>query len=155
MEALDQRPAARVLVWIECLERMAVAPQEALQSQHVAAAGASDDDRSAGAALEQSDAAQDQRAHDALAELGLGDEQRAQLLGRNDQRLDRLRSMRVDQCRARRQRGKLAHEAAGRMRDDRCGAPPPSCCVMSTLPDRMMVSPRPTSPARTSASPAP
>ncbi len=100
MEALDQRPAARVVLGIERLERMAVAPQEALQPQHVAAAGASDDDRSAGAGLEQPHAAQDQRAHDALAKLGLGDEQRAQLLGRNDQRLDGLDRETVDQGRA-------------------------------------------------------
>ena len=41
-----------------------------------------DQHRPAGAGLDQPDAAQDQRAHDALAEVGLGDDQRAQLLRR-------------------------------------------------------------------------
>ena len=58
---------------------MAVAPQEALQPQHVAAAGASDDDRPARAGLEQPHAAQDQRAHDGLAEFGRADQQGPQV----------------------------------------------------------------------------
>ena len=42
--------------------------------------GSADQHRAARAGLDQRDAAQDQRAHDALAEIGLGDDQRAQLL---------------------------------------------------------------------------
>ena len=61
---------------VEPLMRMAVARQEAFEPQHVAVVGAADDHRPARAGLEQADAAQDQRAHDALAELGLRDQQR-------------------------------------------------------------------------------
>ncbi len=56
-----------------------------------------DQHRAADAALDQADPAQDQRAHDALAELGLGDQQRAQFLRRDQQRLDVALGMAVDQ----------------------------------------------------------
>ena len=74
---------------IEALVRMAVAAEEVDQPEHVAVAVAADDHRAAAAALDQADAAQDQRAHDPLAKLGLGDQQRAQPVGRDDERLDR------------------------------------------------------------------
>jgi len=45
-------------------------------------------DRPARAFFDQRDAAQDQRAHDALAEFGFRDDQRAQPDGRNQQRID-------------------------------------------------------------------
>ena len=61
---------------------MAVAGEETLQPQHVGIVGAADDHRPAGAGLQQADAAQDQRAHDALAELGLLHQQVAQPIGR-------------------------------------------------------------------------
>ena len=75
MEALDQRPGFRVGLGVERLMRMAVAAEKALQAKHVAVVGAADDDRPAGAGLEQSDAPQDQSAHDPLAELRLRDQQ--------------------------------------------------------------------------------
>ena len=78
MEALDQRLGLGVDVGIEQLLRMTVAAQKALQPQHVAIVGAADDDRAAGAGLQQPDAAEDQRPHDALAELGFGNQQGAQ-----------------------------------------------------------------------------
>ena len=59
----------------------------------------------ADAALDQADSAQDQRAHDALAEIGFGDQQRAQLVRRNQQRLDVTLGAAVDQRDA---AGKLA-----------------------------------------------
>ena len=58
------------------------------------------------AALDQIDPAQDQRAHDALAEFGLRDQQRAQLIRRNQQRFDVALGMAVDQ-----------REAAGKLAD--------------------------------------
>ena len=51
--------------------RLAVAGQKTLQAQHVAIVRVADDDRPARAALQQTDTAQDQRPHDALAETGL------------------------------------------------------------------------------------
>ncbi len=62
---------------------------------------------------EQAHAAQDQRAHDALAELGLGDEQGAQLRRRDDDDLDRLARDGVDQRRTAAKLRQLTHEAAG------------------------------------------
>ena len=56
----------------------------------------SDDDRPAGGAFQQADAAQDQGAHDALAEICLLHHEVAQSLGGNDQRLDRLARLDVD-----------------------------------------------------------
>ena len=68
--------------------RMAVAREETLQAQHVAMFGVTDDDRAADAAFEQPHTAQDQRPHDAFAEIGLFDHQIAQPPRRHDQRFD-------------------------------------------------------------------
>ena len=100
MKALDQGLRARIGLWIEALMRMPVAGQEAFETKNIAVIGAADDDRAAGAGLEQADPAQDQGAHDALAELGLFDQQIAQPARRNDDRLDRFRGNGVDQGRA-------------------------------------------------------
>ena len=69
---------------------MTVAAEKTLKPQHIAVLGAADDDRSACSRLQDGDAAQDQRAHDALAKLGFRNHQRPQPLRRNDERLDRL-----------------------------------------------------------------
>ena len=68
---------------------MAVAAEKIDQPQHVAVLVMADDHRTTGARLDQPDTPQDQGAHDPLAELGLGDQQRAQLLGGDDQRFNR------------------------------------------------------------------
>ena len=56
-----------------------------------------DQHRAADAALDHADPAQDQRAHDALAEIGFGNQQRAQSLRRNQERLDVALGVAVDQ----------------------------------------------------------
>ena len=76
---------------------MAVAPEKILQPRHVAERVGADQHRAADAALDQADPAQDQRAHDALAEIGFGDQQRPQLLRRDQQRFDIALGMAVDQ----------------------------------------------------------
>jgi hypothetical protein len=58
--------------------RLPVARQESCEPQHARVALGSDDQGAREAALQQTDAAQDQGAHDALAELGLHDENVAQ-----------------------------------------------------------------------------
>ena len=70
------------------------------------------DDRSAGAAFEQADTAQDQRPHDPLAEIGLLHHQIAQPLRGDDERLHRLDRLRVDQRGAGRKLRQFADEAA-------------------------------------------
>ena len=64
--------------------------KKAFETQNIAIIGAADDYRAAGAGLEQANPAQDQGAHDALAELGLFDHQIAQPPRRDDERLDRF-----------------------------------------------------------------
>ena len=118
MEALDQRLGFGVDVGIEQLLRMAVAAQKDLQPQHVAIVGATDDDRAAGAGLQQPDAAEDQGAHDALAELGLGNQQGAQPVRRDDQGLHRVLRGDVHQRRPSGQLRELAYEFAGPMADN-------------------------------------
>jgi hypothetical protein len=54
---------------------MAVAAKKALQPQHVSVLRAADDHRSARSRLEDGDAAKDERAHDALTQLRLCDQQ--------------------------------------------------------------------------------
>ena len=99
--------------------RLPVAAQEGLQPDDVGDVRRADQHRAAGAGLDQADAAQDQRAHDALAELGLGDQQPAQVLGLDHQRLDVALGVAVDQGRASRQRADLGQELAGPLIDDR------------------------------------
>lgn len=67
---------------------MPVPAQEAVEPQDIAIARPADDDR-ARAAFDQPDPAQDERAHDPLAQLGLGHQQRPQLFGGDDQHLHR------------------------------------------------------------------
>ena len=70
--------------------RMVVAAQEVLQAQELRGIRLAHEHGTAGAGFEQPDPAQDQRADDALAEGGLGDDQRAQLRRRHEERLDIL-----------------------------------------------------------------
>ena len=88
---------------IEPLVRVAVAREKAFQPQHIGVIGSADDDRSAGAASQQPDAAQDQGPHDPLAELGFLDQQIAQPARRNHQDFDGLSRHTVDQRRPTRQ----------------------------------------------------
>ena len=118
VKAFDQRLGACIAVGIEHAVRLAVAGEETLQSQHVGAAAMPDDDRAGRPALQQPDAAQDQRPHDALAELGLLHHQVAQPLRANHQRLDRLDRVGVDQGWSGRQLRQLADKLAGPVRDD-------------------------------------
>ena len=104
--------------------------------------------------FDQADAAQDQRAHDPLAELGLGDQQGAQPVGRDRDRLDVGQRLRVDQRRPARQLGELAHEIAALVGDDVRRARRRSCWVTSTSPDRISIRPGPGLADRASMSPA-
>jgi len=91
---------------------LAVALQETLQPQALGAFGRAQDDGAGGTLLDQRDAAQDQRANDALAEIGLGDDQRAQTRGAEQQDLDRTVGDDVDERGAARERSHFAGEVA-------------------------------------------
>ena len=67
---------------IELVVRMPVAREKPREPQDVRTARATDDHRSADAALEQADPAQDEGAHDALAQLRLPHEQIPQPVAR-------------------------------------------------------------------------
>jgi hypothetical protein len=97
---------------------VAVAVEEALQPQHVRIPPAPDDHR-ARAGLDQAHAAEDQGAHDPLAELRLGDEHGPQPLGREGKRLDGGPGDGVHQGRQPRELGQLAHERARPVGHDR------------------------------------
>ena len=99
--------------------RIAVAGEKALQADDAARIRRPDQHRTAGAALDQADAAQDQRAHDALAEIGLGDQQRAQALRRNQQRFDLALGMAVDQRDPAGELADLGEKLARSLVDDR------------------------------------
>ena len=76
-----------ILIGIDHAEGNPVAFEEVRQPRHVRGLERPDEHRASEADLDQRHAAQDERAQDALAELGLGDEQRPQRLRRNDDRL--------------------------------------------------------------------
>lgn len=118
MKMPDQRFRAWIAVGIERPVRLAAAAQKPLQPQRVAIAGRADDDRPARAAFQQTDAAQDQRPHDPLAEACLLHHQVAQPLRGNDEGLDRLFGLGIDQRRTAGKLRKLADEIARTMGDD-------------------------------------
>ncbi len=118
VELLDEGPCLGIGFGIEALVGMAVAAQEVLQPQHVAAARVADNDRAAATGLDQPNAAQNEGAHDALAKLGFRDQERTQPVGRNDKRVHLVFGNGVDQSRAPGKLRQLAHERAGPMRDD-------------------------------------
>ena len=104
---------------IEQMMRLAVARQEILQPRHVAKRCRPDQHRAAGAALDQADPAQDQRAHDALAQFGFRDQQRAQLLRRDQKRFDIALGMAVDQRDAAGKLADLGQKLSRALVDDR------------------------------------
>ena len=118
MEALDQRFRLRVGHRVQCLMWMTIAAEKVFQPKHIAALGPADDHRAAGAGLEQADAAQDQGAHDPLAELRLRDQQGAQPIRRNDQGLHRPARAGVHQGGVTRQLRQFTQKCAGAMGDD-------------------------------------
>jgi hypothetical protein len=103
---------------IEVPIRVAVAGQEARQADDHGVGGAADDHRASGARFQQPDAAQDQGAHDPLAQLGLGDQHGAQAVGLDAQHLQVGQGVDVDQGRSVRQLGQFADEVAGTVLDD-------------------------------------
>ena len=74
MEAIDERLGLRIGLRIKPLAWMPIALEKALKPQHVAIIGTADNDRAAGSGLKQADTAQDQRAHNPFAEIGLRDQ---------------------------------------------------------------------------------
>ena len=82
----EQRGA--VMRCVDDMMGMRVAAQEILQAQQVGRLRRSDQHRPAGAGFDQRDPAQDQRAHDAFAQVRFGDDEGAQLFGCYEQRLD-------------------------------------------------------------------
>src|SRR4030095_1589155 len=90
--------------------RMAVAAQKVSQPKDFAALRPPDDHGSASAFLKQTDAADDERAHDALAKLGFSDQQRPQPIRRYDQGIDCTLRVRINERRATGQLRKLAQE---------------------------------------------
>ena len=141
MEAFDQGPRVGIGFGIEALIADGRCGEETPQPQHVAVVGAADDDRAAGPRLQQADAAQDQRAHDALAELGLRDQQRAQPFRRDDQASTgscawpSTRDGRPDSCASSPMKEPGPWVMIGTRR------PASSYWPMSTFPDRIIVSP--------------
>ena len=121
VKALDQSFGGCVVLGIQQLMRMTVAAQKALEPKHVAIFGSADNDRSARAAFEDGDPAQDQGPHDAFAKFSFGDHQRAQPLRRNNERLHGLLSDCIHQRRAAGQLRQFAHKVARAGREDRFG----------------------------------
>ena len=68
--------------------------------------------------MDQADPAQDQRPHDALAKFGFRDQQRPQLIRRDQQRLDIAFGMAVDQCGTARKLANLGQKLPRPLIDD-------------------------------------
>ena len=83
--------------------RLPVAVQKTLQPHHPGGLRLADQHRAAGAGFNQRHAAQNQRAHQPLAQIGFGNDQRAQLAGGHQQRFNVFFGMPVHQRHAARQ----------------------------------------------------
>ena len=116
---VGERLGVVVLVGLELLVRIAVAAQEAAQPHHRRGLGPPDQRRAAGAGLDQADAAQDEGAGEALAQVGLGDQQRAQLRRADLDRLDLGFRDRVDERGPAAELADLAQETARAVPVDR------------------------------------
>ena len=103
---LEKRGGVAVLRGIDNLMRTGVAAQEILQSLQLWRFRPPDQHRAACAGFDQPDATEDQRTHNALAKIRLGDDESAQLRRRHQKGLDILLGMPVHQ-----------RVAAGKLRD--------------------------------------
>ena len=101
----DHHVGLGILRRIEQMVRIAVPGEKALKPDHVGCARCADQHGAGRAALQQSHPPKNERPHDALAELGFGDQKGTQALGRDQQGLDVALGRSVDKRRA---RGKLA-----------------------------------------------
>src|SRR5712671_2360365 len=99
--------------------RDTVAGEKSLQANDATRIRWSDQHRAADATLDQVYAAQDKRAHDALAEIGFGDEQRAQSFRRNQQGFDIALGMAIDQRGAARELTDFGEKLTRSLIDDR------------------------------------
>ena len=104
---------------IEQVMRITVAGEKSLQANDAARTRWADQHRAADAALDQAHPAQDQCAHDALAEIGFGDQQRAQSLRRNQQRFDVALGVAIDQRDAARELTDFGEKLPRPLIDDR------------------------------------
>jgi hypothetical protein len=95
---------------IEVVIGLPVAPQKVLQARQGGRARMRDQHHATGPRFDQGDAAQDQRARDALAQVGLGDEQGAQGRRCDQQRFDGALGLAIDQRRPARQLPHLGQE---------------------------------------------
>ena len=115
---MQERSRLRVGPGVEHLVRVAGTAEEHLQRDDARMVRRPEYHRPAGMSLDQPHAAQDQRPHDPFAQLGLGDQHRAQLLGRNVHRLDVAQRIGVHQRRAAAELSQLAQERAGAVGHD-------------------------------------
>src|SRR6516165_10011224 len=96
---------------------MTIAAEKTFQPQHITVLGVND--RSADRSLQDSDAAQDQGAHDALAKFGFRDHQRAQPPRRDDECLYGLLRNCVHQRRTARQQRQFPQKVSRAVNDER------------------------------------
>ena len=113
VETLDESARFWIGLRVKPLVRMTVAGEKGGEPNYVTVADRTDNDRPANSSLDESNPAQDQRAHDALPDLRFGNQDRPEPIGRYDERLDRILRMGIDQRRLARQLGEFANERAG------------------------------------------
>ena len=97
---------------------MAVPRQKAFEPKHIAVFCTADNHGAAGPRFQQADPAQDEGAHDALADFGLGDEHCLKALRRDDQGLYGFERMGIDERGPASQLRQFAHEGTWPVGDD-------------------------------------
>jgi hypothetical protein len=99
--------------------RLTVASQKILQAQHIVSLRLADQYRPGGTRLDMGHPAQDQRADDALAKVGFGNDQRTKPIGWKQQRFHVVFRIRIDQSGSTRELGDLTGEISAAVTYDR------------------------------------
>jgi hypothetical protein len=118
LEAFDERLCLGIRLRIKPLTGMAVPRQKAFEPKHIAVLRTADNHGPAGPSFQQADPAQDQGAHDALADFSLGHEHRPNALRRDDQGLYGFERMGIDKRGPASKLRQFAHEGTWPVGDD-------------------------------------
>ena len=118
MKAIEEILRVGVAIEVDVMKRVAIARQELLDAQRAGAMGRANQDDVAVAACNQLDAAEDERPHEDVAQLGIRLDQSEQLLAIELDHLARLADPRPRQRSPAGQHGAFAGELPGPVRDD-------------------------------------
>src|SRR5215472_12816748 len=119
MKSLEQALGIFVVVGVEPVMGVSVAPEKAFEAEDIGVVGSTDDHRPTHTRFEESHTAQDERAHDSLTQLGLLYQKASQFVRSDDQGFHLASRDSVDQGGAPGDLSQLTHERTRTVNHDR------------------------------------